>query len=175
MKKNMKILAVIAVLAISLVVTNAVFAQGGPGGNGNGKAGNGTGVVSLNLDVTLSNYMPIAIAETLGMSVDEVNSLLASGETFYTIALSKGYTADQIAVLMDAVRAKAIDLALADGVITVEQAEWLLTNQGGMNQNNYSSSGFTAQPQTGTGLCDGTCDGTVIPAGSAHRGMARQR
>ena len=79
MKRNI-LLALVAALTISMVVTGIAFAQGnGPGGNG---VSAGT---SLNMDVTLSNYMPTAMADVLGLSVDEVNARLASGETFYTI------------------------------------------------------------------------------------------
>jgi hypothetical protein len=141
--KRTILLAVLAALTISLVATGAAFAQGyGPGGN---NAGTGT---------NLSTYMPAAIADVLGLSVDQVASALASGETFTTLALSAGYSADQLPALMTAVRTTAIDLAVVDGVVTAEQADFLLTSQYGGNARGTSAGSSLG---TGTSLCDGTC------------------
>ena len=151
MKRNI-VLALVAAITISMVAAGAAFAQGpGPGGNG---ASTGTNV---NMEVTLSNYMPSAIAEVLGLSVDEVDAQLASGETFYTIALAQGYTDDQLPVLMTSVREKAVALATAAGV---DQSSFLLSNQYGGNA--YGNGAGTANmystgDETGTCICDGTC------------------
>jgi len=149
------LLALVAALTISLVATGVAFAQGrGPGGNG---VNTGTGI---SMEVTLSNYMPSAIAEVLGLSVDEVNTQLASGGTFYTIALAQGYTADQLPALMTSIRVKAIDLATADGVLTADQAAFLLNSQyGGNARGNGAGTAnmYSTGDGTGTGICDGTC------------------
>lgn len=177
MKRNI-LLALVAALTISLVATGVAFAQGyGPGGSG---MSTGTTVTSLNLDVTLSNYMPVAMADVLGLGLDEINTRLASGETFYTIALSKGYTTDQLAALMAEVRATAISLAVADGVVTVDQASYLLNNQyGGNARGNGAGTAnmFSAGTGTGIGLCDGTCIpqnlSTVTGGSMMRRGGSR--
>jgi hypothetical protein len=152
MKRNI-LLALVAALTLSLVVTGMAFAQGyGPGRNGTNA---GTGIP---MEVTLSNYMPAAMADVLGLSVDDVNAKLASGETFYTIALSMGYTTDQLPALMTSVRAEAIDLATAAGTISADQSSFLLGNQYGGNARGYgagTASMYSAG--NGTGLCDGTC------------------
>lgn len=167
MKRNI-LLALVAALTVAMVATSVVFAQGrGPGGNG---LSVGTGVT---MEVTLSNYMPAAIADVLGLSVEEVNAQLASGETFYTIALAQGYTADQLPTLMTSIRATAIDLATADGVLTADQAAFLLDNQYGDNaRGNGAASMYSTGDGTGTGICDGTC----IPqnAGSKTGGSMRR-
>jgi hypothetical protein len=156
MKRNI-LLALVAALTISMVATGIAFAQGnGPGGNG---LNIGTGI---GMEVTLSNYMPAAMADVLGLSVDEVNARLASGETFYTIALAQGYTADQLSALMTSIRTKAIDLATADGVLTPDQAAFLLNNQYGGNARGNGAgtanlNGTSNRNGTGTGVCDGTC------------------
>lgn len=154
MKRNI-VLALAAALTIALFATGAAFAQGyGPGGNGSG-----TGT-SLNMDVTLSNYMPAAMADVFGLSVDEVNARLASGENFTSIALSLGYTTDQLPALMTSIRAKAIDLATANGVLTADQAAFLLNSQYGGNARGNgagAASMYGAGNGTGTGICDGTC------------------
>ena len=174
MKRNI-LLALVAALTISLVATGVAFAQGhGPGGNG---LSTGTGT---NLEVTLSNYMPSAMAEVLGLNVDEVNARLASGETFYTIALSLGYTTDQLPALMTSVRARAIDLATADGALTADQAAFLLDSQyGGSARGNGigTASMYSTGNETGMGICDGTCipqNLNQTTAGSTmHRGGRR--
>jgi hypothetical protein len=154
MKRNI-LLALVAALTLSMVVTGLAFAQGyGPGGNGTY-----TGT-SLNLEVNLSTYMPAAMADVLGLSVDEVNSKLASGETLYTIALSMGYTTDQLPAVMTSVRDKAIELATAAGAISTDPTNLLLGNQYGGNARGNgagTASMYSTGDGTGTGICDGTC------------------
>jgi hypothetical protein len=156
MKRNI-LLALVVALTLSLVAAGAAFAQGyGPGGNGTN-----TGT-SLSLEVTLSDYMTAAMEDVLGLNVDEINTKLSSGETFTTIALSLGYTIDEIPALMTSVRTEAIDLATAAGVLTADQAAFLLNSQYGGNTRGdvagtasmYSTGSETG---TGTGICDGTC------------------
>ena len=174
MKRNI-LLAFAAALTLSLVVTGLAFAQGyGPGGNG---TSTGTGI---NLEVNLSNFMPAAMADVLGLSVDDVDAQLASGETFYTIALSLGYTSDQLPALMTSVREKAIDLATADGVLIADQSTLMLGNQYGGNTRGNGISSTTANMYNngdGTGICDGTCipqnlsqttDGSMLRRGGRH-------
>ena len=173
MKRNI-LLALVAVLAISLIATSAVFAQG----NGPGRQGSGTGI-SVNLEVTLSDYMVPAMADILGMDEGVLSAKLDSGETFITIALSMGYTSEQLPDLMASVRAAAIDLAIADGMLSTEQASFLLSNQyGGNTRGNGAgtasmySTGST--DGTGTGIClnDGTCvpqSNNFSASGSAGR------
>jgi len=98
--------------------------------------------------------MPAAIADAFGLSVDDVNARLASGETFYAIALSEGYTSDQLPALMTSMREKAIELASAAGAISADQSSFLLGNQyGGNGAGTVGMYGAS----NGTGLCDGTC------------------
>jgi len=158
MKRNI-LLALVVALTLSLVATGAAFAQGyGPGGNGTN-----TGT-SVNMEVTLSNYMPAAMADVLGLSVDEVNTRLASGETFTTIALSLGYTTDQLPALMTSVRTEAIDLATTAGVLTADQAAFLLDSQyGGNARGNGAGAASMYNTGSGTGAGTGICDGTCIP------------
>jgi len=167
MKRNI-LLALVAALTVSLVATGIAFAQGrGPGGNG---LGTGT---AINMEVTLSDYMPQAIANVIGLNVGDVNAQLASGETFYTIALAQGYTADQLSALMTSVRSEAIALASASGVITADQGSLLLNNQyGGNARGNGVGTANMYSTGAGTGLCDGTCipqNYSSITAGSMRR------
>jgi len=165
MKRNI-LLALVAALTISLVATGIALAQGrGPGGNG---LSTGT---PINMEVTLSDYMPQAIANVLGLDVNVVNTQLASGETFYTIALAQGYTTDQLSALMTSVRNEAIALATASDAITADQSSLLLNNQYGGNTRGYGTG-----TGSGTGLCDGTCipqNYSTITGGSMRRAGGR--
>ena len=180
MKRNI-LLALVAALTISMVAAGLAFAQG----NGPGGRGAGTGI-QVNLEVTLSDYMPTAMADVLGLDVDDVNARLASGETLQTIALSLGYTADQLTELMASIRTKAIGLAIADGVVIADQSAFLQAypfggnvlgkGTGATNTYNYMHSYNTGD---GTGICDGSCIpqnnsdlsvGTgIMRRGGAHR------
>ena len=156
MKRNI-VLALVAALTISMVAAGAAFAQGpGPGGNG---VNTGTNV---NMEVTLSNYMPSAKAEVLGLNIDDVSAQLASGETFYTIALAQGYTADQLPALMTSIREKAIALATAAGAVSADQGSFLPGNQYGGNARG-NGAGVANMYSTGNGNDTGLCDGTCIP------------
>ena len=104
--------------------------------------------------------MPTAMADVFGLSLDEVNTQLASGETFSTIALSLGYTTDQLPALMTSIRTKAIDLATADGIVTADQAAFLLNSQYG---GNARGNGTASMNGTGNGIGAGICDGACIP------------
>lgn len=179
MKRNI-LLALAAALTISMVAAGVAFAQG----NGPGGRGSGTGI-QVNLEVTLSNYMPTAVADVLGLDPDDVNARLASGETLQTIALAMGYTLEQIPDLMTSVRAKAIELATVDGAITEDQGAFLLTNQSGRNSfsngtgttNTYNYK-YSYNTGNGTGICDGTCipqnnSAQSVGTGTIRRGGAR--
>ena len=169
MKRNI-LLALVAALTISIVATGVAFAQGkGPGGRG---ISTGT---SVNMEVTLSNYMPAAMADAFGLGLDDVNARLASGETLQTIALSLGYTVEQLPALMADVRAKAIELATADGVIAADQAAFLLTSQSGGNaRGNVVGVANMYSTGDGTGICDGTCVPQSTGTQSGNTGMMRR-
>ena len=116
--------------------------------------------------------MHAAIAEALGISVEELEAALAAGETPATLALALGVDYAEVQAAMDAVYAAAVAQAVADGLITQEQADWLLSHQGGQNgQQGNGGSGSTGdssgQPRRGAGGSagsgyDGDCP-TVTP------------
>ncbi len=137
----------IAVFAVAMLV--AVFggvgsayamedAGKGPGNGGNG----GNGAAGANGTSILSSYMTDAVASALGLDPAVVADRLASGETFYDIAISMGYTAETWPELFASVKAAAAEAAAADGLVPQTQ---LNTNLGIQSQ-----------------LKDGTCDGTCV-------------
>ncbi len=144
MKKVFVSIVIAAVLVAALGETGLAYAQSStpqaPGGSGNGygrmngrgpqggrmansAAGSQTGL--------LHDEMIAAWAAELNLSVDQINTRLANGETLSQIAASTGVTADQFRSLMTQVRSTAIDQAVKDGKLTQAQADWLKTRGAG--------------------------------------------
>jgi hypothetical protein len=63
-----------------------------------------------------------------------VDARLAKGETFTEIAIAQGTTEDQLPGLFTQVRKNALDLAVADGVITRAQADLMLERMNNTGQ-----------------------------------------
>jgi hypothetical protein len=85
--------------------------------------------------------------------VNEFETRHDAGETFYEIAISKGFTADEIPALMQEARNSALNAATADGVISQEQADWMKSRgfgRGGMGN------GFGTQNEDCPMYGDGT-------------------
>ncbi|MCU0488636.1 MAG: hypothetical protein MUE67_06770 [Anaerolineales bacterium] len=83
----------------------------------------------------LHEYKVQAMAEALGLTVDQVEERLAAGETMWQIAQAQGITLEAFQTKMVEAAKNAINLALADGKITQAQADWMLsrTEQMGVN------------------------------------------
>jgi hypothetical protein len=142
MKKTIMAVLTVAIFVAMLGVAGTAYAMPDAGkGPGNGSGSAGTNSTSI-----LSAYMTEAMASVLGLDPADLTARLDSGETFYTIALSLGYTQDQLADLFASVQALAIELAAADG-ITVVQAQ----NGNGNRSRTY------------IGTCDGTGDCVPTP------------
>ena len=100
---------------------------------------------NINLDGLLSDYMAEYIANELGITVDELKAREAAGETLVEIGLSLGFDQEAISEIHTQARIYAINQAVADGLITQEQADWLLSRM------------ENGQNGGGTGTCTGDC------------------
>lgn len=141
MKRSILIIALI-VAALAVFGVGVAFAQGGPNGGFGGMMQNGQG--------TLHEYMVAALAEKLDLTVENLNARLTAGESMYDIALAEGITAEDFPTFMTEVRTNALNAAVAAGVITQEQADWMLSRgfgRGGMGYGNCTGTG----PQAGRG------------------------
>jgi hypothetical protein len=129
MRKVLLGLVMVAIALVALGTAGTAYAQTpAPGyGAGNGKMGGSGGMMGGRLrdgqTGPLHDEMVAAFAEKLGISADELNSPLASGETMAQIAASKGLTADQFTSLMQTTRNQAIDEAVKNGELTQAQAD----------------------------------------------------
>jgi hypothetical protein len=151
MKKTILIVAIVA-LALAALGAGVAFAQGtqptqpyNPGTMMGGRGGYGP----------THDYVEKALAEKLGLTETQVEDALASGITMYQLALDNGVAEADLTAFMTEVHTAAFAQAVADGVMTQEQADWMLQRMQGMFANGYGTGscpmGGTA-PQDGTGF-----------------------
>jgi hypothetical protein len=135
--KKIIVTSLLVMVALVVLSTGVVFAQGNqpPAQPRGPMQGDGEG--------PLHDFMVKALAEALGLSTDQLETRLDGGETAYQIALAQGISADEIPALLSTARAKALDSAVAAGVISQQQADWM------------KSRGF-GRGGMGTGACAGT-------------------
>ncbi|NPV07458.1 MAG: hypothetical protein HPY83_05760 [Anaerolineae bacterium] len=129
MRKALAVLAVASVLALALGGVLAVEAQGpGTYGYGRGMMGGrgvwGNGVAPAGTGV-LHDVMVESMAEVLGMEVADFEAAQAEGQTFWQIALAQGVAPEDIPALMQQARDMALEKAVAEGLITQAQADWM--------------------------------------------------
>lgn len=73
----------------------------------------------------MHDLMIAAWAEELDLSVEDIEARLANGETLYDIALSQGLTVEEFQAARVEIHATVLDEAVAQGLITQEQADWM--------------------------------------------------
>ncbi len=126
MKKTLLIVALV-VLALGALGVGVVFAQGGQPPFGQGGYGYGW----------MHNYVEQALAAKLGLTEKQVEDQLAAGKPMYQIALDNGIKQENLATFMNEVHKDAFAKAVKDGVITQQQADWMLQRMQNMYQNGY--------------------------------------
>lgn len=113
---------------------DGLFGQGRMGGRGTDgawKMGGRGGMMGSAGQGLLHDYMLQAWADAFEMKVEDLQARLDQGDTMWTIAQEKGLSQEAFYQLRQEVRSTAIQAAVADGVITQEQADWMLSHQGG--------------------------------------------
>ena len=112
MKTGTKIITGLAVFALALASVGTVSADtmdtASTGGYGRG--------ADEDSDGQLAAYMEMAIAEGLGLTVEELNALDADGSLHAAIAADLGFTAEEFDAIMDNAQTRAVELAAADGI-----------------------------------------------------------
>jgi len=100
----------------------------GPGMLGNRKGNNVGQGYGL-----MQEYQIAALAEKLGITVDDLAAQFNDGKTVLDLAADKGMTVKEFITLQEEARVLAIDKALAAGVISQNQADAMKENNtGGM-------------------------------------------
>lgn len=154
MKKTILIVALV-VLALGALGVGVAFAQGPvPGGRGMMGGNGGYG--------WMHDYVEQALAAKLGLTEEKVEDALAAGKPMYQIALDNGIKQEDLATFMNGVHKGAFDKAVKDGVMTQQQADWMLQRMQNMYQNGYGA---------GTGTCP--MGGGSFGPGAGRGGMMR--
>ena len=153
------VVTALAVIGFALTSTSAVFAQSdnpvaqvtqndfGFGGRG--------GMMGVGMEGPMHDYMISYVADQLGLTVEDIESRLANGETLSSIALSTGLTADEFSNLLLDARNFALDQAVADGTLTQTQADWMKSRSSLMGGNGSMMRGSGTRTGRGTGTCLG--------------------
>jgi hypothetical protein len=142
---------------------DAPYAHGMMGGSGF-RGGFGGGMMGYGADAEgpMHEYMIAAMADAFGLTTDELEARHDAGETLWELAQEQNLTAEEFQARIAGARSTAIDQALADGVLTEEQAEWMETHMAQM---------------PGVGFGPGGCHGAGVPGsgstswGRGGRGM----
>lgn len=146
--------AFVAVVAFAGVATTYAQGPGQPddvtprgGYQGQNDANPGVGLMAVD-----EATMHAAIADALGLSLEDFEAAIAEGKTPFILAQELNIDFAEVTAAMDAVHADALDQAVADGLITQEQADWILSHRGGQNgQGNNLNRGLNNSPMGGMG------------------------
>lgn len=164
MKKTLILLVAVGVFALTFGAVSNAYAQETtppmPSFGGRGFRGSFGG-----FDGPLHDVMSAAIADALGISVDELDAAEAEGKTAWDLAQEQGLTQEEFAILMSEARSAALAQAVADGTITQEQVDAMQSYGAGQQFNGFAS-----------GLAD--CDdsgprGSRRPGGPGFGGTSR--
>lgn len=114
------------------------------------------GEVSEEFRTYMHEQMQTAMASALGMSIEELEAAKEAGQTPQELAEEKGIDAEVLRETMQTARLEAIEQAVADGLITQEQADWLSTHnprggRGGMGGHGRPGGGRGGNPNGGQG------------------------
>lgn len=150
MNKKLIVIAGLALLALSLLsltVAGSAYAQNptppAPGygpGYGSGMMGGGygygrgmmmRGVRNSGAYGPMHDAMQNALAAGLDLTREELDARIAAGETPAQIAAAQGLSQEEFATIFANARKTAMDKAVADGYLTQQQADWMLTRMAG--------------------------------------------
>jgi hypothetical protein len=123
------------------------------------RAGGTMGACQLGEPGVMHGYMVAAWANVLGLDASDLQARLDGGERMVDIALSQGYSFEEVRVMMVEAKTAALEQAVEDGIISPEQAEQMqqrierMPERGGMGQGKGMHGGMRgfgnrgAQPQ----------------------------
>jgi hypothetical protein len=112
MKKTI-LITMLVLLALAALGVGVAFAQGAKVPVQSGMA-------------WMHEYIEQALAAKLGLSEEQVEEQFAAGNSMSQIALNNGIAQVDLATFMNEVHQQAFSSAVKDGVISQEQADWML-------------------------------------------------
>lgn len=119
----------------------------------------------------MHDYIEQALAAKLGLTEQQVEDQLAAGKSMYQIALDNGIKQEDLANFMTDVHKTAFDKAVKDGLMTQQQADWMLQRMQNMPLNGYGPgncpmhNGQAAPFQRGQGIGPGMMNGSGMMGG----------
>jgi hypothetical protein len=156
MKKTILITGLV-VMALAVLGVGVAFAQGPTPYAGNGPMlQNGGG--------WMHDYVEQALAAKLGLTEEQVEDELAAGKPMYQIALDNGIQQEALTDFMNGVHQDAFAAAVKDGVVTQEQADWMLQRM--QSRGGYGAGNCPMHNGQGSGYGPGMMNGN-------GRGMMR--
>ena len=99
--------------------------------------------------------MQSVTAETLGMTVEELEAAQAEGKRLPEIAEEKGVEITAVTEAVKAAFEEAVAQAVADGAITQEQADQILSHEGNLRDGGPRQGGKSGGPRGGGGAHGG--------------------
>jgi hypothetical protein len=90
----------------------------------------------------MHDAMVSALAEALDLTTEEVETRHDGGETLWQIAAAEGRTDEEIREVMLAAHDIALEDAVANGLLTEEQAKWMDAHMEQMWSGDYEGGGF---------------------------------
>ena len=109
----------------------------------------------------LHDIMSAAIAAEFGLTVDELEALHADGKTLMDWASEQGLTVEEFESKQQVARSSALEQAVADGLLTQEQADWMLEHMGskgmmgGLGRGGFGLDGCRGGGMRGRGIGPG--------------------
>lgn len=150
MKKSILYLAILAVTIISLGIGTLVYAQSTtpPADSTNTPSVDNTGTPATPFghgpgnpeDNPLHEYMTNALADAFGLTSEELQAMHDNGTTLWDYAAEQGMTIADFQTKMETARSTALEQAVADGVITQEQADWMSSHGPGQKGHGFGGS-----------------------------------
>lgn len=138
MKKTI-LLTVFVLIALVALGVGVVFAQGSqppiPGNYG-----------------WMHEYVEQALAARLGLTQSQVEEQFNAGKTMIQIALDNGIKQEDLANFMNDVHKDAFAKAVKDGVLSQEQADWMLQRMQNRGQNGYGPGSCPMRGGRGAGF-----------------------
>lgn len=107
------------------------------------------------------------IAQELGLTVDEVQTELASGITIVQLAENHDVAIEDLIAAASAAHQDYLNQAVADGWMTQEQADWMQEHMAGMIDDHINQSWGTSGQGFGPG--SGGCHGGRFGSGPASQ------
>jgi hypothetical protein len=151
MKKTLLIVGLIALafsVALGMLGVGVAFAQGGKPPVRQGGYG------------WMHDYVEQTFAAKLGLTEKQVEDQLAAGIPMYQIAFDNGIAQDDLANFMNEVHQEAFAKAVADGVLTQEQGDWMLQRMQNMYQNGNGPGNCPMHNGQGRGMGPGMMGGS---------------